>query len=63
MHTAKTEISYLELAKEAQSRGDRKGVWRAFKQHARVMRKKKAAASTVAQTKTFNVVSVPRNGA
>lgn len=35
------QVSYLELAKEAQSRGDRKGVWRAFKQHARVMKKKR----------------------
>lgn len=44
------EVSYLELAKEAKSRGDFAGVWRAFKQHARVKRrqweKEKAAAST-----------------
>lgn len=37
----KVQMNYLDLAKEAQSRGDRKGVWRAFKQHARVMKKKK----------------------
>jgi hypothetical protein len=34
-------VSYLDLAKEAKSRGDEKGVWRAFKQHARMMKKKK----------------------
>lgn len=38
-----TEICYRELAKEAKSRGDMQGVWRAFKQHARVMRKQKQA--------------------
>jgi hypothetical protein len=37
----KVQVSYLDLAKEAKSRGDMKGVWRAFKQHARVMRKTK----------------------
>ena len=35
------EVSYADLARECQSRGDRQGFWRAFKQHARVMRKKK----------------------
>lgn len=40
-----TEISYLELAKEAKSRGDMKGVWRAFKQHRRMMRKQKKGPS------------------
>jgi len=63
MPTAKIEISYLDLAKEAKSRGDMNGVWRAFKQHARMMRKKKANASTVAPRKTFDVVNIPRNGA
>lgn len=41
MHIHVTEISYLDLAKEAKARGDMKGVWRAFKQHARIMKKKK----------------------
>ena len=42
-------ISYLELAREAKSRGDIKGVWRAFKQHRRVMQKQRATmAGTVA---------------
>lgn len=43
------EISYLDLAKEAMLRGDRVGFWRAFKNHRRIMRKQKAAASTVAR--------------
>lgn len=49
----KQAVSYLELAKEAKSRGDIKGVWRAFKQHARVMKKQRAAAvaPVVAQVK------------
>jgi hypothetical protein len=47
----KREITYADLAREAKSRGDMAGVWRAFKQHARVKRKQwakeKATASTV----------------
>lgn len=47
----KQSVSYLELAKEAKSRGDIKGVWRAFKQHRRVMQKQRAtmAGTVVAQ--------------
>lgn len=41
-------ISYYDLAKEAKERGDARAFWRAVKQHARVMKKKKAAARTVA---------------
>ena len=41
-----TEICYLDLAKECKSRGDMKGVWRAFRQHARVMRKKRSLPVT-----------------
>lgn len=48
-----TEISYADLAREAKSRGDMAGVWRAFKNHARMKRKQwgkeKAAASTTAR--------------
>ena len=38
------EVSYADLARECQSRGDRQGFWRAFKQHARVMKKKRQKA-------------------
>lgn len=44
----KREVSYLDLAKEAHSRGDMAGVMLWFKQHVRVMRKKRAAAETAA---------------
>jgi len=44
----KHEVSYADLAREAKERGDYKGVWRAFKQHARVHRKKRKAAAGTA---------------
>lgn len=37
-------VSYYDLAKEAKDRGDAKAFWRAVKQHARVMKKKKQKA-------------------
>lgn len=33
-------VSYLDLAKEAKSRGDHRGFWRAFIQNKRVQKKK-----------------------
>lgn len=52
MSTAKIELSYLALAREAHERGDRPAKFRALIQHRRVHRKKRALV-LLEQTKTL----------